>query len=552
MRYAQHIQLGPTPQSQPIRGRTDQVQNAAGGYVFEVSPFEHLTRFLILGAEKGTFYATEKNLTVKAIDSLDACLAEDAERTVNLIADVSERGRAFRMAPTLFALALVVSKGVAQGAPDEKVIALGWAALPRVVRTMSQLCTFLAYVKQYRGLGGNGVKRAVTRWLDSKRNSGLVYQAFKYNQRDGISVKDVLELVRPTPRDAEQGAIYRYLTRDAKWAEKRENKEDVPEILRPYISARDVSAPLDEIVAEIESGKVSWEMVASEKRSKRFWEIALGKMKPTALIRNLGNLTRYDVLVQGDFERLGLVRQKLLDTVEIRKNRVHPLQYLIALIAYTKGHGKAGHRGEVNRWQPIPEVSKILDDGFDVAWGEVPKIESRVFVGLDISGSMSSYDCAGIEGLKCSAAAALLGSHFAKSAPNSTIMGFDHRMVPLNITGDDKPAAVLSKMGGWAGGRTDCSLPMREALGLHQRSSRVVFDAFVCITDNETWCGPAHATEALAAYRSKVNKNARLAVLAMTPTGHSIADPRDPKQLDLVGMDGSMPSLLNDFVSGAV
>jgi hypothetical protein len=53
MKYAEHISTTATPQREPIPGRTDQVVNSEGGYVFEVDPFMQLRRFLILGAEGG-------------------------------------------------------------------------------------------------------------------------------------------------------------------------------------------------------------------------------------------------------------------------------------------------------------------------------------------------------------------------------------------------------------------------------------------------------------------------------------------------------------------
>ena len=55
------ISLRNTPQSQPAESR--QVQNDAGGYTFTVAPLERLRRFLVLGIDGGTYYATERELT---------------------------------------------------------------------------------------------------------------------------------------------------------------------------------------------------------------------------------------------------------------------------------------------------------------------------------------------------------------------------------------------------------------------------------------------------------------------------------------------------------
>jgi 60 kDa SS-A/Ro ribonucleoprotein len=58
------VGLTATPQTQPIPGRTDQVRNNAGGYVFGKDLFTKVEDFLILGTTGGTFYITEDRLTV--------------------------------------------------------------------------------------------------------------------------------------------------------------------------------------------------------------------------------------------------------------------------------------------------------------------------------------------------------------------------------------------------------------------------------------------------------------------------------------------------------
>src|SRR5262249_30824452 len=45
-----------TPQWAPLRG---QVPNSAGGYAWEVDEWTRLRRFLILGSEGGSYYASE-------------------------------------------------------------------------------------------------------------------------------------------------------------------------------------------------------------------------------------------------------------------------------------------------------------------------------------------------------------------------------------------------------------------------------------------------------------------------------------------------------------
>ena len=59
--YARLFHRRATPQSQPIPGST-QVPNSAGGYAWQVDDWTRFDRFLVLGAEGGTYYIGERDL----------------------------------------------------------------------------------------------------------------------------------------------------------------------------------------------------------------------------------------------------------------------------------------------------------------------------------------------------------------------------------------------------------------------------------------------------------------------------------------------------------
>jgi 60 kDa SS-A/Ro ribonucleoprotein len=97
MNYAKIVssRTANTSQDQPIPGREAQMaKNSAGGYVFTVSPWDRLDRFLILGREGGTYYVGERQLTGDNAKNLIACIKQDGERVVDQIVAVSEAGRA--------------------------------------------------------------------------------------------------------------------------------------------------------------------------------------------------------------------------------------------------------------------------------------------------------------------------------------------------------------------------------------------------------------------------------------------------------------------------
>ena len=96
-------------------------------------------------------------------------------------------------------------------------------------------------------------------------------------------------------------------------------------------------------------------------------------------------------------------------------------------------------------------------------------------------------------------------------------------------------------------GGTDCALPMVWAL-----QQRVPVDAFVVLTDNETWAGDIHPAQALRDYRQQMAIPARLIVVGMTSNGFTIGDPHDAGTLNVVGFSPEVPNLISDFIRGEV
>ena len=76
---------------------------------------------------------------------------------------------------------------------------------------------------------------------------------------------------------------------------------------------------------------------------------------------------------------------------------------------------------------------------------------------------------------------------------------------------------------------------------------RVELDTFVVYTDNETWGGRMHPSQALKKYRQQTGIPAKLVVVGMVSNGFSIADPNDAGMLDVVGFDTATPQLIADF-----
>ena len=205
--YLKHIlkPTSPTPQSAPIPG-SNQVRNSAGGYTWQIDSWEQLRRFLILGSEGGSYYATEQTLTINNAQNVKDCILEDGVRTVQEIVAISKEGRAPKNDPAIFALAMAT----ALGNEDTRRAALD--ALPQVCRIGTHLFAFTEYVQTMRGWG-RGLRRAVGQWYLEKTPRDLAYQLVKYRQRNGWTHTDTLRLSHPKPQTEVQSAIMKWVTK---------------------------------------------------------------------------------------------------------------------------------------------------------------------------------------------------------------------------------------------------------------------------------------------------------------------------------------------------
>lgn len=543
--YAAHYsKRGPTPQSQAIPGReAEMTPNNAGGVVFQVDDWARLNRFLILGSEGGTYYVGERPLTIDNAQAVQRCIQKDGPRVVQTVVEISDQGRGAKNDPALFVLALCASDG------NIHTRRAALAALPKVARIGTHLFHFAEYVNKQRGWG-RALKRAIANWYLDRKD--LPMQAIKYQQRDGWSHRDLLRLSHPKAKTHEDVAIFDWVC--------GRNKES--EWLPPLITTfeRLKKNPDANYAAElINSVGLPREAIPTELlNSVVVWQALLKNMPLTALIRNLGKMTSIGVIKPLSRE-LDTVVAALGNKEYIRKSRLHPLAILVALKTYAQGHGDKGSL----HWVPVPQVIDALNEAFYLAFGNVEPSGKRIFMALDVSGSMRTT----IQGTNITAreASATLALVTATVEKQYHIMGFsaanpyatsyrgmggkwgpgEPGMTPVNITPRMRLDSVIKTIESIPMGGTDCSLP-----ALYATRNELTVDGFVIYTDNETWHGAIHPSQALAAYRKKSGINARQAVVAMTPTQFTIADPNDPGQMDVVGFDTATPQVISDFIIG--
>jgi len=448
-------------QQQPLN--PEQVMNSAGGYTWAVDDWTRLDRFLILGTEGGTYYASQQALTFENAQAVARCVDGDGKRVVQRVVEISQGGRAPKNDPALFALALCAGLG------DDETRQSALAALPNVARIGTHLFHFMAYVEQFRGWG-RGLRRAVAKWYTAMPAERLAYQAIKYRQRDGWSHRDAL----------------------------RTQEAEIIDLVRNY--------------------KLPWEAVPTEwLGSQAVWEALLPDLPLTALLRNLGRMTANGAIAKKSENAL-MVAQRLTDADALQKARIHPVAILAALTTY--GNGK-GARGSLS-WEPVNRIEKALDEAFYLSFRNVTPTGKRMLLALDVSGSMSLGAIAGVPGLTPRIGSAAMALITAATEPQHTIVAFSHEMVRLNISPKESLKTAIKAVSELPFGGTDCALPMQWAL-----ENGVEADAFVIYTDNETWFGNQHPVQALQTYRERTGIPAKLIVVGMVANQFTIADPND-------------------------
>jgi len=510
-----------TPQSEALPGST-QVANSAGGFSWEVDKWKQLERFLVLGAEDGTYYIKERDLVKTNVKSLEACIAEDGLRAVKVITEISDGGRAPKNDPALFALAVCMAKG------NKETKQAASAALLKVARIGTHLFHFAQFANALRGWGPV-LRNAVADWYLAKEPNKLAYQLVKYQSRDGWSHKDLLRLAHPKPVGDLQRLAFN-------WAVGKEDWKPTGTGLA-MIGAFEEAKTADEkrTIELIAEHNLPRECVKTEYlKSVKVWEALLEKMPLTAMIRNLGNMTALGLLAPNSAGTIKVVKA-LADRAVLKKARIHPLAVLTAQLTYKNGRGLKGS----NTWTPV-----ALEAAFYLAFDNVPSTEKRYFIGQDVSGSMTMGNVGGVPNLTPAMASAALAMVTYKSEPFLYYYGFGTGGGELDISRHQKLASVLGKISNINGGGTDCALPMIDALKM-----KMPIDQFVIYTDSETWAGDIHPSQALNKYREKMGIPARLVVVGMEGNGFTIADPNDAGMLDVVGFDTTVPAVIADFAT---
>ena len=481
--------------------------NAAGAPAYALSPKHRLAQYAATGCLNATYYAD-------AQEQLATVLELGREVDARFIAQTAihcrERGYMKDM-PALLA-AVLAARGAPELAPVfERVIDNG-----RMLRNFVQIVR--SGVTGRKSLGTRP-KKLVQRWLNAADEKTLLAAGIG----TAPSLADVVKMVHPRPADPWRAAFFAWL------------------VGRPY-DAQALPPTLREFEAyKVERGAalpdVPFQMLTALELSAEDWATLALRGGWHMLRMNLNTFARHGV-----FELPGMtnaIAARLRDPRAIARAKVFPYQLMAACRA-------AGPELPV-------QVHAALEDALETALANVPRIEGRVVVCPDVSGSMSTPVTGWRPGatttVRCIDVAALVAAALARRNPGTVVLPFERDVVRVDLHEDDTVMRNAQKLAAVGGGGTNCSAPLAWL-----NRERVDADVVVFVSDNESWIDAARGNGATATLQEwqrfkRRNPAAKLVCIDITPHGTTQAH-EDADVLNVGGFSDAVFDILAAFAAG--
>ena len=436
--------------------------NEAGGPAYKFEPKHALAQMAATGTFGNVFYAsaqTQLDEMRKLIDQVD-----DNEFLAKLA--VYSRERAYmKDMPAALLVVLSTRDTELMHRVFDRVADNG-----RVLRTMFQMTRSGQFGR--KGLSSS-LQRAFQRWL----NEASVGKLLSASIGNDPSLRDVLRMARPTPKDNVRRALFGWLTDKEvdKWAPATE--ADLPAAVQSLIAYRgaDTAEAQTLIAGDLQ---VRWDLLADAAKGPIVWKAIARQMGPQALRMNLNTLLRHDVFKNGngpDNTMIDYVASRIADADAIRQSRQFPYQFLAAYL---------------NASAEVPQkINSSLHQAAEIACGNVPELPGPIAIGLDTSGSMGCpvtgwRGRGGTTKMRCVDVAALFAAAILRRNPDSIVIPFDTRAYNVRIDPQDTILSLSERLAKYGGGGTDCSIPLAE---VNKRHSKRPLVGCVLVSDNESW-----------------------------------------------------------------
>lgn len=444
--------------------------NNEDGLAYTLTPKHQLAQLALTGCMNQTFYASGEDQLARILELTQDL---DAEFIVKTAIYAREEGYMKDM-PALLAAILSMKDNVLLDQNFHRMINNG-----KMLRNFVQIMR--SGIIGRKSLGTRP-KKLVQAWLLTATEKQLLNASIGQSP----SLADVVKMVHPKAAEEWRNEWFAWLIG------RPFDETKLPPITQSFEQYKKVVA--NGSAKGLAVPDVPFQMLTALDLKSDEWG-AIAQNGSWQMVRqNLNTFARHGVFELPEIANQ--IAKKLSDPELIKRANVMPYQLMSA---YTMTVGQAN----------IPHVIKeALQDALEIAVSNVPKIDGKVIVGTDVSGSMMSpvtgYRQGATTSVTCVQVASLISAAILRQNPEARIMPFDTSVRSATLNPRDSILTNAQKLARFCGGGTDVSTPFKQ---LNRENAKV--DVVIIVSDNESWFNSDRygATETMKAWMQVKARN---------------------------------------------
>lgn len=450
----------------------DITTNDAGGKAYKMNDKHALAQLVCTGTFNNTFYASDKT-------QLDRVLELTKNVPTKFIAQTAlyARTHAYMKDSPALLCAVLASR-------DQELLK---KIFNKVIDNAKMLRNFVQIVRSGvtgRKSFGSSIKKLVQKWINNRTDD----QLFRDSIGNNPSLKDVIKMVHPRPKNKKQEFMFGYITglidikidirrklvnatkiikdENGKTVEYKYSKNSIPKLVLDYELYK--TKKLNSIDTD-KIPDVPMQMISSLNIGNKEWSKLAENGRWMFTRMNLNNFKKYGVL--DDYNMVDLISKRLSDPKEVKNSKTFPYQLLTAY-------------KNVN---DVPsQIKNALQDALEISVDNVPSLNNKkVYVLVDTSGSMqqpvTGYS-AKSSSTTCVEVAGLLASVILRKNENSEVIPFDTKVKhDVELNPRDSIMTNAKKLSR-SGGGTNCACAIEYLNEINAKG-----DLIILISDNESW-----------------------------------------------------------------
>lgn len=495
-------------------------RNLGGGRAYKSNPRLALAQIAMTGTFNGTFYADPRDILDLAKKVAFEC-ADDPTYIAQVAIAAREQGYMKDMPAFLVTLLGELDTRLFRRVFN-RVIDNG-----KMLRNVIQMARS-GQLGKPRNISAGAYRRAIQEWFSARSPLSI----WKASIGNDPSMSDILKLARPRPDNDTKAALYAYLTgkklENGRYVYERVGGSIDDKLTFSIVQMQHDYNNLPALVRQYEEYKetrmgevpdVDWRFLDALDLSDAEWVKIAMNAHYMMTFRNLNTFARHGVFK--DKAAVRAVAERLRSEEGWHKARVFPYQLMTAWKA-------------ANDQVPF-EVREALQDAMEIATSNVPKLGYKIYICVDVSGSMRWGVTAGKTNQKNGYGGWVLDPHvprvidvaslFAASLMrenrNCEVFAFSNTLHPLNLNPRDSVMTNADILAKQPAGGTNCSLPIA-----HLNKCNAEGDAIIMVSDYESWIDtptqPGRYSDGTKMHEEwiafkKRNRNAKFICMDLTP-----------------------------------